>query len=82
MLHAGLCGFGLFQLDVELFKFGFCATKLRDCLVVVHLLDLVVLELLLVKLLLSLVYRPTSVLLMHLGNGLQASDAALASVQA
>ena len=53
MLHAGLCGFGLFQLDVELFKFGFCATKLRDCLVVVHLLDLVVLELLLVKLLLS-----------------------------
>ena len=68
MLHAGLCGFGLFQLYVELFKFGFCATKLRDCLVVVHLLDLVVLELLLVKLLRILVYRPTSVLLMHLGD--------------
>ena len=68
MLHTGLRGLGLFQLYVKLFEFGLSAAKLRDCLVIVHLLDLVVLELLLVKLLRSLIYRPTSMLLLHLSN--------------
>ena len=68
MLHARLRSFSLFQLYVKLFKFGLSAAKLRDGLVIVHLLDLVVLELLLVKLLRSLVCMPTSMVLLHLSN--------------
>ena len=51
MLHASLRCLRLFQLDVQLFKLCLCASKLAHCLIIVHLLDLIVLELLLVKLL-------------------------------
>ena len=50
MFHARLGSLRLFKLDVELLELGLGAAKLRHDLVVVHLLDLVILELLLVQL--------------------------------
>ena len=40
------------EFELQLLEFGLCTTKLTQLLVVVHLLDLVVLELLLIYLLL------------------------------
>ena len=49
MLHLCLSCLGLLELYVKLLEFRLSTPKLRHCLIVVHLLDLVVLELLLVK---------------------------------
>lgn len=49
MLHLRLGSLCLLQLDVQLLQFRLRAAELRHSLIVVHLLDLVVLELLLVQ---------------------------------
>ena len=51
VFHFGLRSFRFLQFDVERFEFSFSAAELRHGLLIVHLLDLVVLELLLVQLL-------------------------------
>ena len=54
ILHLGPGGLCFFQLYMELLELGLGTSELGHRLIVVHLLDLVVLELLIVKLFLTL----------------------------
>ena len=54
ILHLGPGGLCFFQLYMKLLELGLGASELGHRLIVVHLLDLVVLELLLVELFLTL----------------------------
>lgn len=60
MLHARLSSLSLLEFDVELLELGLSTAELRHSLAVVHLLDLVVLELLVIKLLLGWVLRDST----------------------
>lgn len=53
MFHLRLGCLCFLQFDVQLLEFGLRATKLRHCFIVIHLFDLIVLELLLIQLLVS-----------------------------